>query len=140
MSNSRVIEIDSSGVAETTALKDFLSLIKIGIVNSNLITTFTGMWLALVVTNQHFLQSLDTVILTLLGSALIIAGSCSINNYIDRDIDPIMSRTKSRPTVTGKMSGAKVLTIGFFFLHYCWNYSIIFYIDNRWSYRYYRNI
>lgn len=116
MSNSRVIEIDSSGVAETTALKDFLSLIKIGIVNSNLITTFTGMWLALVVTNQHFLQSLDTVILTLLGSALIIAGSCSINNYIDRDIDPIMSRTKSRPTVTGKMSGAKVLTIGFSFI------------------------
>ncbi|GIN37666.1 MULTISPECIES: heme o synthase [Heyndrickxia] len=116
MSNSRVIEIDSSGVAETTALKDFLSLIKIGIVNSNLITTFTGMWLALVVTNQHFLQSLDTVILTLLGSALIIAGSCSINNYIDRDIDPIMSRTKSRPTVTGKMSGAKVLTIGLSFI------------------------
>ena len=116
MSNSRVIEIDSSGVAETTALKDFLSLIKIGIVNSNLITTFTGMWLALVVTNQHFLQSLDTVILTLLGSALIIAGSCSINNYIDRDIDPNMSRTKSRPTVTGKMSGAKVLTIGFSFI------------------------
>ncbi|MBL5804549.1 heme o synthase [Heyndrickxia sporothermodurans] len=109
MSNSRVIEIEKANIPETTAIKDFLSLIKIGIVNSNLITTFTGLWLALVFTNQHFLESIHIVILTLLGSALIIAGSCSINNFIDRDIDPIMSRTKSRPTVTGKMSGAKVL-------------------------------
>ncbi|MGE8206766.1 heme o synthase [Heyndrickxia sp. NPDC080065] len=116
MSNSRAIDMENTSIPETTALKDFLSLIKIGIVNSNLITTFTGMWLALVFTQQHFLQSLDIVILGLLGSALIIAGSCSINNFIDRDIDPIMSRTKSRPTVTGKMSGAKVLTIGFSFI------------------------
>ncbi|KYD04386.1 heme o synthase [Heyndrickxia sporothermodurans] len=116
MSNSRVIEIEKANIPETTAIKDFLSLIKIGIVNSNLITTFTGLWLALVFTNQHFLESIHIVILTLLGSALIIAGSCSINNFIDRDIDPIMSRTKSRPTVTGKMSGAKVLTIGFSFI------------------------
>lgn len=116
MSNSRAIEVNSTSVQETTALKDFLALIKIGIVNSNLITTFTGLWLALVFTNQHFLQSLDIIILTLLGSALIIAGSCSINNFIDRDIDHIMSRTKARPTVTGKMSGTKVLMIGFSFI------------------------
>ncbi|MGE6258615.1 heme o synthase [Heyndrickxia sporothermodurans] len=116
MSNSRVIDMNNTSVPETTALKDFLSLIKIGIVNSNLITTFTGLWLALVFTHQHFLQSLDIIVLALLGSALIIAGSCSINNFIDRDIDPIMSRTKSRPTVTGKISGAKVLTIGFSFI------------------------
>ena len=32
---------------ETTVWKDFLALIKIGIVNSNLITTFTGIWLAI---------------------------------------------------------------------------------------------
>jgi protoheme IX farnesyltransferase len=32
---------------KTTAWKDLMALIKIGIVNSNLITTFTGLWLAL---------------------------------------------------------------------------------------------
>src|SRR5690606_6074410 len=37
----------------------------------------------------------------------------SLNNFIDRDIDPIMQRTKGRPTVTGKISGSKVLIIGF---------------------------
>ena len=35
-----------TGLPETTVWKDFLALIKIGIVNSNLITTFTGIWLA----------------------------------------------------------------------------------------------
>ena len=36
-----------SDIPETTAWKDFLALIKVGIVNSNIITAFTGVWLAL---------------------------------------------------------------------------------------------
>ncbi|OZI12351.1 hypothetical protein CEW92_07720 [Bacillaceae bacterium SAS-127] len=52
----------------------------------------------------------------LLGSALIIAGSASLNNFIDRDIDPLMERTKSRPTVTGKISFPKIMSIGFAFI------------------------
>ncbi|WP_433749400.1 heme o synthase [Falsibacillus pallidus] len=117
MAETRVISsIEENDLSETSAVKDFLALIKIGIVNSNLITTFTGMWLAFVFTGTHFLSSLDTIIYTLLGSSFIIAGSCALNNFIDRDIDPIMERTKGRPTVTGKMSGGKVLTIGFGFI------------------------
>ncbi|WP_419159861.1 heme o synthase [Rossellomorea sp. BNER] len=113
MSNSRVMtNVKETEFPQTTAWKDFLALIKIGIVNSNLITTFTGMWLAFYFTNTHFLNSLDTMFLTLVGSSLIIAGSCSINNYIDRDIDPLMERTKDRPTVTGKINGAKAISIG----------------------------
>jgi heme o synthase len=117
MSNSRVmVGLKTTEIPETTVLKDFLSVIKIGIVNSNLITTFTGMWLAIVFTNKHFFQSLDIVFLTLFGSALIIAGSCSLNNYIDRDIDQIMVSKRSRPTVTGKMSARKVLALGLSFV------------------------
>src|SRR5690606_5159957 len=80
---------------------------------SNLITTFTGLWLAFMFTEKHFLQSLDIVILTLVGSAFIIAGSCALNNFIDRNNEPIMQRTKGRTNVTGKISGSKVLIIGF---------------------------
>ncbi|MGD7043553.1 heme o synthase [Jeotgalibacillus proteolyticus] len=113
MSNSRVVsavkEADFSG---TTAWKDFLALIKIGIVNSNFITTFTGLWLALYFTNAHFLGSLDIIFLTMIGSSLIVAGSCSINNYIDRDIDHLMERTKNRPTVTGRVQPSRVLVLG----------------------------
>lgn len=103
-----------SDIPETTAWKDFLALIKVGIVNSNIITAFTGIWLAIQISEGvGFLDSLDIILYTLVGSALIMAGSCSFNNYYDRDIDPLMERTKNRPTVTGKASPSKVLILSF---------------------------
>ncbi|WP_066318024.1 heme o synthase [Bacillus sp. FJAT-29814] len=117
MSNSKaaidngLTSLDS--VAEKpSAWSDFMALIKIGIVNSNLITTFTGLWLALHFTGQSFLNNLDVIFFTVAGSSLIIAGSCAINNYVDRDIDHLMDRTKARPTVTGKILPLKVLGLG----------------------------
>lgn len=96
----------------TTVWKDFLSVIKIGIVNSNLITAFTGLWLAFYFTGEGFLENLQTVFFTLFGSALVIAGACSLNNFIDRDIDHLMERTKTRPTVKGTMEPKRVLWLG----------------------------
>ncbi|MRX71692.1 protoheme IX farnesyltransferase [Bacillus lacus] len=125
MSNSRTADVSlnetrSHDIPETNVWKDFLSLIKVGIVNSNSITTFTGLWLALFFTNQSFLGSLDTVFFTMFGSALVVAGSCAINNYYDRDIDHLMERTKNRPTVSGRMNantalwtGVLLITVGF---------------------------
>lgn len=98
-------------IKETTAWRDFLDLIKIGIVNSNMITTFTGLWLALHFSGMSFLENLDLVFYAIAGSVFIIAGSCSFNNYYDRDIDHLMERTKHRPTVTGKVSIPKVLAL-----------------------------
>jgi len=103
-------------IPNTTVWKDFLALIKIGIVNSNMITTFTGIWLALHFSNKGFFENLDIVFFTLIGSALIMAGSCSLNNYIDRDIDHLMERTKARPTVTGKVNSTKVAFMGIAFI------------------------
>ncbi len=117
MENSRVVMVEeASNPPVTSAWGNFAALIKIGIVNSNAITTFTGLWLAFMLTGKHFLQSLDIVIFTMIGSSFIIAGACALNNFIDRDIDPIMERTKGRPTVTGKISGTKVLAIGLTFV------------------------
>lgn len=117
MSNGRAIAARTDADPETTTLvKDFLALIKIGIVNSNLVTTFTGLWLAFQFSNRHFLDELDLMVYTLIGAALIIAGSAAMNNFIDRDIDPIMSRTKSRPTVTGRFKPTAVLSIALSFL------------------------
>ncbi|MED4988958.1 protoheme IX farnesyltransferase [Geobacillus sp. NFOSA3] len=96
--------------------KEFSSVVKIGIVNSNLITTFTGLWLALYFMGEGFLENLHIVFFTLFGSALVIAGSCSINNFIDRDIDQFMERTKTRPTVTGTMEAKRVLWLGIIFI------------------------
>lgn len=117
MEDSRTLaSVEGTVHTASTKWKDFMALIKIGIVNSNLITSFTGLWLAFVFTDGHFLQSLDIVFYALAGSSLIMAGSCALNNYIDRDIDHIMERTKKRPTVTGKITGSKTLIIGFSFI------------------------
>ena len=117
MSNSRVLSTSRNSEPKASSfLKDFLALIKIGIVNSNLVTTFTGLWLAFQFTNRHFLQDLDIMVYALIGSAFIIAGSGAMNNYIDQDIDPVMKRTKSRPTVTGRFSPRFVMTVALFLL------------------------
>jgi heme o synthase len=118
MSNSKalgeaVIENGQPAAVESTLLKDFLALIKVGIVNSNAMTTFTGVWLALHFSGARFLDNIDLILATLIGSSLIVAGSCSLNNYIDRDIDHLMERTKGRPTVTGRVQPGKVALMSF---------------------------
>ena len=47
---------------------------------------------------------------TLSGIALVIASACVFNNFIDRDIDKKMSRTKKRALAAGDISGRSALT------------------------------
>ncbi|MBO1003546.1 heme o synthase [Pseudogracilibacillus auburnensis] len=93
-------------------LKDIKSVIKIGIVNSNLFTVFAGYWLALYFTNASFMPNLKLFLLTMAGSTFVLIGASILNNWYDVDIDPVMDRTKERPTVTGKISLNNVLFIG----------------------------
>lgn len=96
----------------TTFFADIKALIKIGIINSNLITVFTGYWLALHFSGMTFRENWDTFLLTMFGSALVIGGGCILNNWYDVDIDPVMKRTKNRPTVTGNISLQTALITG----------------------------
>lgn len=117
MANTRGEVVYKEPLEETTSsFKDFLALIKVGIVNSNLITTFTGLWLALYFSGKSFLDYIDIICYTIIGSGLIIAGSCVINNFYDKDIDQIMERTKTRPTVTGKVTMFQALSLGIGFI------------------------
>lgn len=88
------------------------ALIKIGIVNSNLITVIAGFWLAIYIHGLTFSEHIGTLIMTLIGSGLVIAGGAILNNWYDVDIDPKMTRTKTRPTVTGLFSLRAVLISG----------------------------
>lgn len=49
-------------------------------------------------------------IVTLVGMVLVIASGCIFNNYIDRDIDQLMERTKNRELVIGSISGKMALS------------------------------
>lgn len=115
------IQLDASQILEDTPItnessatfvEDLKALVKIGIINSNLMTVFTGFWLALYFSGMSFLQNWDIFIFTMLGSGLVIAGGCILNNWYDVDIDPVMERTKTRPTVTGNISLQSALILG----------------------------
>lgn len=109
-SAAKTLNPDSNTEIKTGATwKDFLDISKMGIVISNLIPTFTGLWLAMHFLGMGFFANVDIVVWTLLGAACIMIGGCAFNNYIDRDIDPIMKRTKTRPSATGHLSGRQIL-------------------------------
>lgn len=92
--------------------KDYLTLAKMGIVTSNLITTFAGLFLAAKYTGFSLADNLYIVLFALAGAGLVMAGGCTLNNYIDRDIDHLMERTKDRPTVNGRFQANHVLWVG----------------------------
>lgn len=88
-------------------LKNYFSLIKPGIIFGNLITVCGGFFLA---SRGNIDLKLFAAIVS--GISLIIACGCVFNNYIDRDIDPIMERTKRRALVLGNVSNANALALG----------------------------
>jgi len=80
-------------------LKKYLLVTKPGIIFGNLISVAGGFFLA----SRGHIDFL-LLIATLLGVSLVIASGCVFNNYIDRDIDRLMERTRERVMVQGLIS------------------------------------
>jgi heme o synthase len=91
-------------------LRDYLSLIKPGIVASNALTALAGLALAALREGGGFPWRLGAILLA--GTSLLVGGSCAVNNWMDRDLDARMERTKDRPTARGSMGAAEALGIG----------------------------
>jgi len=53
-----------------------------------------------------------TILATLLGTAMIVAGANALNMYIERDIDRRMDRTKNRPLPAGRVAPRLALWVG----------------------------
>jgi len=85
-------------------IKEYYALTKSGLVFGNLITVIGGFALA-----ARGVFNFWTLLATLVGMSLIMASGCVFNNYIDRDIDGAMGRTKGRALVTGRISGRAAL-------------------------------
>lgn len=85
-------------------MKQYLQVTKPGIIFGNLISVIGGFLLA-------SKGSLDVplFVVTMLGVSLVVASGCVFNNYIDRDIDCIMERTKNRVLVKGLIAPSVTL-------------------------------
>ena len=86
-------------------LKKYYLLTKPGIIRGNVMSGAAGFIFA----SQGEID-LGLLIATLLGTSLVIASACVFNNYIDRDIDKKMVRTRKRATVTGEINAKQALT------------------------------
>jgi protoheme IX farnesyltransferase len=53
---------------------------------------------------------------TMIGSALVCAGSAALNQYLEHDTDAIMKRTKNRPIPTGIISANNAMLFGVFLI------------------------
>lgn len=87
--------------------RDFVQVTKPGILMSNLITTFGGFWIASKLDVDWFL-----LLWTLLGTTLVMASGCVLNNYLDRDMDAKMERTKNRALPAGVLMPRVVMAYG----------------------------
>lgn len=93
-------------------INEIIEISKPRIVVLLVITAVTSMYAASkLVTGASQLDYLDYLHIIVAG-ALASAGSSALNHYYDKDIDPKMSRTSSRPIPSGRMSASHVLLYG----------------------------
>lgn len=87
---------------------EFYELAKPRIALLVLVTTFVGMWVA-----SNGTASLALIFFTLLGTGLASSASGAFNNYIDREIDQRMARTRNRALPAGRMRPQHALWFAF---------------------------
>ncbi len=84
-----------------------MELAKLRIVLLLLFTTLTAMVIA-----EGGIPPIGILLPTLMGGALAAAGSSTINQYLDRDMDAKMARTARRPIPSGRIAPLHALAVG----------------------------
>jgi protoheme IX farnesyltransferase len=82
-------------------------MLKLRIVNMVLVTTTIGFFMA-----RKGIHDWGLLLLALAGTGLAAAGSAVLNNFLERDIDARMERTKRRPLPSGEIEPAAALACG----------------------------
>ena len=105
VSTNQNIAADSDAL-RVPSVGDFWSLLKPRVMSLVIFTGFAGMYLA--PGNIHPL----VFVISLVAIAAGAGASGAINQWYDRDIDAVMTRTQSRPIPAGLMEPAEALTMG----------------------------
>lgn len=100
------------GRKRLAVVTDYLALIKPRILVLLLITTLASLLIAAGSRPLAGPDVLRLVSLTLLGGILAAGGASALNQYLDRDIDALMARTKNRPLPSGRLQPRAVLVFG----------------------------
>ena len=80
-------------------IKKYLFITKPRIVIGNMITATGGFLFA---AKGHL--DIDALLPTVIGISLVVASGCVLNNYIDRNMDRKMARTRNRALAQRRMS------------------------------------
>lgn len=87
--------------------RHFIHVTKPRIIRTNLFAAFGGFWLA-----SQWVIDIWLMIQMLIGSTLVMACACVLNNFLDREMDQKMDRTKHRPLATGRLQPKVVFWYG----------------------------
>lgn len=125
MANTELASIDQKGNTHSTsdvmnvmiassAWSAYYELIKPGITKMVVLSAAAGYYLSLSSPLHQLFTApyLANFILTIIGTILVAAGSCVVNNYIERDYDKLMKRTVNRPIPSGRIQPFKALLFG----------------------------
>ncbi len=93
---------------QSRQFSDYLALTKPAIVALLLLTTLCG-----IILGASGFPPISILVLTLLGGALTAGGAGALNQYIDRDIDRKMVRTRGRPVADERIPPREALILGF---------------------------
>ena len=88
-------------------VRNYIQVVKPGIILGNLISTAGGFFLA-----SGWRPETGVLAAVLAGTALMVASGCVFNNCIDRKPDGKMARTRNRVLASGRMSPAAALLYG----------------------------
>lgn len=107
--SSEAEKTSTTGAGLRFPLRDLVALTKPKIIALLLLTTLVPMYLA-----GSTPPSLALILWTMLGGFLAAGGANALNQFLDRDIDHVMVRTRLRPLPGGRMTPLQVLAFGVF--------------------------
>src|SRR5207253_1799065 len=103
------VEASTAQIPEHGRLSDFSQLIKTRLTFLVLVTTGVGFYVG-----ARGPVDLVRLFNVLLGAALAAAGASALNQWWERDLDALMSRTRMRPVPAGRMRAGSALILGCF--------------------------
>jgi len=104
-SNTDTVTLSGTGTLRRAA--DFFELAKPRVVLMVLLTTFVGFYLG-----SEQVPDYLVLVQTLIGTALAAGGTLALNQYMERDSDAVMQRTRRRPLPDGRLLPREAVWFG----------------------------